>query len=164
MARNEMHVRAPVEAVFDLLCTGRRYAEWVVGAKRIRSVDADWPRPGSRFHHTVGFGPLKLDDSTSVVSVDAPRRIVLDARARPLGRATVAVELEEHDGGTRVVMYEELARAPQLVKRAVDWMIHLRNTEGLRRLSTLFETESAGHLNPAPPPGPGPVRRRGRPT
>lgn len=143
MARNETVVDASPEHVFDFLATGRRYADWVVGAKRVRSVDPDWPRPGSKFHHTVGVGPLKIDDSTSVVSVDAPRRIVLDARARPMGRAKVELHLEPHDGGTRVVMHEELAGVPQVVKRAVDWMIHLRNVEGLRRLRTLCEGSRA---------------------
>jgi uncharacterized protein YndB with AHSA1/START domain len=140
MARNETVVRAPRDKVFEVFATGRRYADWVVGAKRVRIVEDDWPRPGSQFHHTVGVGPIKIRDTTKVVSVDPPRRIVLDARARPLGRAVVDLELEEADGGTRVIMKEELARAPELLKMAVDWMIRLRNVEALRRLRTICES------------------------
>lgn len=142
MATNATTICASPETVFRLLATGHCYAEWVVGAKRIRSVDPHWPQPGSEFHHTVGVGPLKLNDRTRVVAVDPPRRLVLDACARPLGRATVALHLEEVASGTRVTMREELGLAPGAVKRAADRMIQLRNARGLRRLGKLCEPQS----------------------
>ena len=40
MAVNDITIDAPPEKVFALLADGRQYAEWVVGAKRIRDVDA----------------------------------------------------------------------------------------------------------------------------
>ena len=70
------------------------YAYWVVGSKRIRDADASWPAPGSRFHHTVGVGPLTVDDHTESLAADRPRRLVLRANARPLGVAKVEIELE----------------------------------------------------------------------
>ena len=139
MACNETHVDVPRERVFELLADGRRYADWVVGADRVRSVEPGWPAPGSKFHHTVGAGPVKLNDSTSVLEVDAPKRILLDARARPLGRARVDIELQEHEGGTLVVMREELASGPALLKRLTDPLIRLRNVEALRRLKEIVE-------------------------
>ena len=139
MACNETQVDVPPERVFALLADGRRYADWVVGADRVRSVEPEWPAPGSKFHHTVGAGPIKIDDSTAVLELDEPRRIVLDARARPLGRARVDIELQAQNGGTLVVMREELANAPRLLQRLTDPLIRLRNVEALRRLKDLVE-------------------------
>jgi uncharacterized protein YndB with AHSA1/START domain len=139
MACNETQVDVPPERVFELLADGRKYADWVVGADRVRSVEPEWPNPGSKFHHTVGVGPIKINDSTSVLEVDAPNRIVLDARARPLGRARVDIELRAQDGGTLVVMREELADGPRLMQRLTDPLIRVRNVEALRRLKDLVE-------------------------
>ena len=57
-----------------------RYGDWVVGSKRIRAADASWPAPGSRFHHTVGVGPLSLDDHTESLEADAAMRCCACAR------------------------------------------------------------------------------------
>ena len=41
-------VAAPAEAVWAVLADGWQYATWVVGASRVRAVDAGWPRAGTR--------------------------------------------------------------------------------------------------------------------
>ena len=51
------------EEVFDVLNDGWSYPLWVVGASRIRDVDAGWPGPGSKLHHSFGVWPLLIDDS-----------------------------------------------------------------------------------------------------
>lgn len=137
MAVNEIHIDASPEEVFALLADGKRYADWVVGAKYIRSVDPDWPAPGSKFHHTIGVGPIEIKDSTQVRSVDAPSCLVLEARLRPLGRATVKLEVEPADGGSLVRMTEEPINLPTIVKRVLDPPILARNAEALRRLRHL---------------------------
>lgn len=136
------HTSAPPEAVFGVLADGCRYADWVVGAKKIRDADASWPEPGSRFHHTVGIGPLTIDDSSSVEEVDPPRSITLKVRARPAGVGRVRVELSPaEDGGTDITMSEEAvsglaARIDNPVQRA---LLKGRNIEALRRLANLAE-------------------------
>lgn len=136
MARNDTFIEATVAEVFAVLADPYRYDDWVVGAKEIRSADASWPTPGSVFHHSVGVGPLSVRDNTKCVEVDPPNRIVLEARARPLGRARVEVLLAPEATGTRVTI-DEVGTSPLLVRvlnPLLDPLIHARNAESLRRL------------------------------
>lgn len=139
MAANEIVVGVAPEAVFAAFACGERYADWVVGAKRIRSVDADWPAVGSRLHHTVGIGLLEVKDNTEVLAVQAPRHIVLLARFRPIGRARIELTVTEEAEGCRVRMVENLIRAPQWLSKAVDASIYARNAAALHRLRDLLE-------------------------
>src|SRR5215216_93481 len=104
MARNVAHFGVPPERVWEVLADPRCYPRWVVGAKRFRAADPDFPAPGTRFHHAVGLGPLELKDHTQVVAFEAPRRVVLKARARPMGTATVTIEVRPEDGGSNVTL------------------------------------------------------------
>jgi uncharacterized protein YndB with AHSA1/START domain len=139
MAINSIHIDASPDEVFAFFADGSTYADWVVGAKRVREVEPAWPDPGSRFHHSVGVGPLTLDDRTKVLEVTPPRRLVLDARAFPVGRARVELVVEPDGTGTSVSMDEELMGVPAVVNRLFDPAIHVRNTESLRRLRTAVE-------------------------
>ena len=122
-----------------MLADPSSYGHWVVGSKRIRDADASWPTPGSRFHHTVGVGPIAVDDHTESLAADPPRRLVLRAKARPLGLAKVEIELEPAPGGTCVTLRENptgvqkpLAYFPPL--QLLAW---LRNAESLARIERL---------------------------
>jgi uncharacterized protein YndB with AHSA1/START domain len=151
MARTEAVIPAPPEDVFAVLADPRSYGDWVVGSQTIRGVEGDWPSLGSRFHHRVGVGPLTIADHTEVLEVDPPRRLLLDARAQPLGRAHVLLELTPQNGVTRVTMTETPGdRKSRLVagNRVGDALIGLRNTVSLRRLARLATERRA-----ASPPG-----------
>lgn len=140
-----MHLDAAPEAVFDVLADARRYADWVVGAKHIRDVDGNWPEPGSRFHHRVGFGPIDVADSTVVEVIEPPRRLVLRARARPAGIARVSLELAPGaGGGTDVEMREDVISpiASRLDNPGLQALIRLRNRKSLRRLERAARTGS----------------------
>jgi uncharacterized protein YndB with AHSA1/START domain len=141
MARNETVIDVEPQRVWDVLADGRLYGHWVVGSSEIRSVDPQWPAPGSRFHHTVGFGPLKLADNTEVEQAREPVRLQLRAKARPLGVARVVMELNPHARGTRVVMIEDAGN--RLTALVFNPLTHLlvrgRNVESLRRLKELSE-------------------------
>lgn len=137
MAVNETHVEATPEDVFAFLADGKRYADWVVGAKYIRSVDPDWPAVGSRIHHTIGVGPIELSDSTKVRAVDPPNHLSLEARLRPIGRAAVKLEVVAAEGGSLVRMTEEPIGLSRFVRRVLDPPILVRNAEALRRLKKL---------------------------
>jgi uncharacterized protein YndB with AHSA1/START domain len=130
----------PPEAVWSILADGWRYADWVVGAKAIRDVDADFPAPGTKLHHRFGVGRFTVDDSTVVEEAEAPRRIVLRARARPAGVARVIVDLEPTpDGGTQIHIVEHPTSG--LAKMIDNPMfragVAARNLEALRRLKRL---------------------------
>ncbi len=139
MARNQRFMPVPPQAVFDVLSDPGSYGYWVAGSKEIRDADPEWPEPGSRFHHTVGFGPLTIRDHTTAEESERPRRIVLRAKARPLGTAKVTLELEARDGGTEVTMTEDAGDAVSLVffGPATHLLTRWRNAESLMRLEEL---------------------------
>jgi hypothetical protein len=125
------------EAIFAVLADGWLYASWVVGASHIRKVDDGWPQPGTRIHHAVGVWPLPIKDTTSVIRMEPNRLLELDARAWPLGRARVLIELEPAENGrTRIRMTEKVVAGPgTLIPEAVqDPLLRARNRESLRRL------------------------------
>ena len=139
MARTERLIPASPERVFAVLADPESYGYWVVGSDTIRDADPGWPAPGSRFHHRVGWGPLKVSDDTEVVSVDAPNCLELQARARPLGTARILLRLERRGGGTLVTMIED--PGDPLTWLVFNPLTHLlvryRNAESLRRLDEL---------------------------
>jgi NAD(P)-dependent dehydrogenase (short-subunit alcohol dehydrogenase family)/uncharacterized protein YndB with AHSA1/START domain len=142
MARNRVHIDAAPEDVFAVLSNPYCYPEWVVGAAGVRDHDESFPEVGSRFHHEVGTWPLNLKDHTEVVEVEPPHRIVLKAKARPLGTATIAIDLEESAGGTELSMDEHPGdRLTSLVagNPLADTALRVRNAEALARLKRLVE-------------------------
>ena len=143
MATTTAHVAASPERVFAVLSDPRSYEYWVVGSKEIRHWDPDFPAKGTRFHHTFLIGPLPIRDSTSVLEVDPPRRLLLRARARPTGVAHVALDLEPRDGGTQVSITEWPVEglAARLHNPLQDKLVQKRNVESLRRLKRLAERD-----------------------
>jgi uncharacterized protein YndB with AHSA1/START domain len=129
------------EEVFAVLEDGWLYPQWVVGAARMRAVDDAWPQPGSRLHHSVGPWPLLIDDTTSVLEYEPPRRMVLQARAWPAGEARVEITVEPTPDGCLLRIAEDASRGPAtLIPPALRRpMLHWRNTEALRRLALMAE-------------------------
>ena len=144
MARTSTEIAVPPSAVFAVLADGHDYDEWVVGAKHIRDVDAGWPEPGTKIHHTVGFGPFELKDETVVEEVDTDRRLVLKAKARPAGIARIVMTLEPTASGTKVVMEEAPISgfAKAIHNPVLDGVLKKRNDEALRRLKEHAEEEA----------------------
>ena len=131
----------PPAAVWDALADAGTYGDWVVGSRRIRAADPAWPAPGARFHHTVGLGPLSLDDHTESLEADPPSLLRLRAKARPLGTAQVTLELTPSQGGTFVRMTENPDGLSAVL--GINPLVHLltmaRNAESLRRLERIAE-------------------------
>jgi uncharacterized protein YndB with AHSA1/START domain len=146
MATNERFMPVPPEAVWDALADPGGFGYWVVGSKEIRDADADWPAPGSRFHHTVGFGPMTIRDHTVALEARRPSLLRLRAKARPLGTAQVTLTMTPQDGGTCVRMTENpdgltswLALNP-----LVQVLTRGRNAESLMRLEELAMRHAGG--------------------
>ena len=147
MARNRVHIQASPEEVFAVLSDAERYPEWVVGAAGIRDQDEDFPAVGSRFHHKVGSWPIGLKDHTEVLESDPPRRLALKAKARPLGTATIEIELRASAAGTEVLMEEGPGdRLTSLVagNPVADQVLRVRNAEALARLKRVVEGTPEG--------------------
>jgi uncharacterized protein YndB with AHSA1/START domain len=140
VSTTQLWVRAPAETVFDVLMDPRCYPRWVVGAHAIRDVDADWPKEGSSFHHSVGVRPFRIHDSTTLERVQRPGLVELRARAWPLGEAHVRIEPVPRGDGTLVTMKEVPVEGPgALIRAPAEAITTLRNRVSLRRLRRLAE-------------------------
>lgn len=129
------------QAVLDVLSDGWTYATWVVGASRVRDVDADWPTTGSQIHHSVGAWPLLLDDTTTVEEQVPGHSLQLEVRAWPTGEGRVLLEVLPHGDGCEVRITEDVVGGPAVLipAPARNAMLHWRNGETLRRLAFLAE-------------------------
>lgn len=145
MSTNRMRIDAPAESVFAVLADPHTYRDWVAGCDNIRAAEGDWPAVDSKFHHTVGIGPLKVRDNTKVLSVVPGRRLVLEARARPAGVVEVIFELEPHGEATEVTIIEYPVRgfANAVHNPLLNGLIFLRNAETLRRLNKVVQQRQA---------------------
>ncbi|MDQ4048846.1 MAG: SRPBCC family protein [Actinomycetota bacterium] len=141
MGRTTLTIDAPPARVFDVLSDPESYGVWVVGSKQVRDADADFPAPGSRFHHTVGFGPITVSDHTVVEEMKRPQRIKLRAKARPLGTTHVTLELKRKGRSKTEVTMTEGPADPLSALVFYHPLTHLlvrgRNDESLRRLAEL---------------------------
>ncbi|MEO5711723.1 MAG: SRPBCC family protein [Nocardioidaceae bacterium] len=141
MTTNTRVLATTPERVWDVLSDGWLYPLWVVGATRMRAVDAAWPEVGAKIHHSVGVWPAVLDDDTEVLECEPGRFLRLRARGWPLGEAEVALRLTAQGAGTLVSIDEEAVSGPGVLLpgplKAVS--IKIRNVESLRRLAFLAE-------------------------
>jgi uncharacterized protein YndB with AHSA1/START domain len=144
MAENHAYIDAPPDAVFDVLADPYTYADWVVGASKIRGQEGNWPEPGSKFHHTQGAFGVGLKDSTSSIAATRPRQLVMEVRFRPLMIGKVEMRLRPRGRGTHVTMIEYAIDGPiaRIYNPVFDRAIWARNIESLRRLRKLAEEGS----------------------
>ncbi|MGV0793559.1 SRPBCC family protein [Mycolicibacterium sp. XJ1819] len=133
------------QQVWDVLADGWTYSQWVVGNSRMRAVDADWPAPGSKIHHTIGIWPVAINDETVVESCTPLEELVLHARGRPFGGARITMRLHDIDGGCRIEMAEVPVGGPlNLFPRRIALAAAFpRNRECTWRLAALAERRTA---------------------
>ncbi len=145
MNQTERRLPCTCEEVFAVLADGWLYATWVVGASRIRDVDASWPAQGARIHHSVGSWPLLIDDYTEALLSEPPRLLRLRARTWPVGEATVTITLEANGPGTVVRIDEDITAGPaRLVPTPLRHsFLRARNRETLLRLEMLAVGQAA---------------------
>ena len=149
MARNSITISATPETVFDVLDDAYAYPRWVVGARRVRSVDATWPAVGSQFHHAIGTALGELHDSTQVIERDRPRHVVLEVRFRPTGVASVAIDVAPDGSGSVVTLDESPIAGPAtwVPRILVEPILTLRNALSLQRLRHEVETSRSRMTN-----------------
>ncbi|MEU0539981.1 SRPBCC family protein [Nocardia sp. NPDC005978] len=140
MAEVTVLIPASAERIFAVLADGWSYGHWVVGSTHMRDVDPDWPRVGTRIEHSIGAWPLMVQDATTVLSVEPPRLLELEARFWPFGRARIRLELHREGlASTRVRMVERVSRGPaHLIPAPLQaLLLGPRNRESLTRLTDL---------------------------
>jgi Polyketide cyclase / dehydrase and lipid transport len=137
------------EQVFAVLNDGWTYPIWVVGASRMRDVDAGWPAPGTKLHHSFGVWPVLIDDSTEVLELERGKRLVLEARGWPVGKARVEITVEANGDGSLVTIAEDATGGPvRLVPEPVrQATIDFRNRETLRRLAYVAEGRASNQAD-----------------
>ena len=141
MSVNVRQMNCSPDDVFAVLADGWLFPTWVVGASRMRDVDEAWPAKGSKLHHSFGVWPLLIDDETTVLEWDPPRRMVIQPAGWPIGEARVTVEARPRGEGCVVRITEEAVRGPGALVPApiMDAALHVRNVETLRRLAFIAE-------------------------
>jgi hypothetical protein len=141
MSSNARVIACRPSAVFEVLADGWLFPVWVVGASRMRDVDADWPAPGSRIHHSFGVWPALIDDETVVLEWDPPRHMVIRPKGWPLGEAEVSIDVRPRGSGCVVRIREYAVAGPGRLAPPIlmDPVLHFRNTETLRRLAFVAE-------------------------
>lgn len=136
-------IEAPPEEVWEALVDVRTYPDWLIGARKIRSIDDGWPAPGTAFHHTVGLvGPLTISDRTLSEGADPNRSLWLDVRARPLVHGKVRFELRPTPKGTEVKMEEHAVGIHRLFAPVMDPLAAARNRGSLEKLKKLVGERS----------------------
>jgi uncharacterized protein YndB with AHSA1/START domain len=136
----EQSFEIPSTEVFAVLIDPTTFPDWLVGTKRIREVSTDWPEPGSYFTHTVGFGPLKIPDRTTLRDVESPRLLVLYVRARPLIEAVVRFDVIANGLNCILQMSETPAGGYKIVAPLARPLIKARNERSLRRLKQVIDS------------------------
>jgi uncharacterized protein YndB with AHSA1/START domain len=142
MARNTIYIDAPVENVYATLLDPYCYPGWVVGTKKIRSVDPEWPEPGSSFHHKVRVAGR---DRSEMLAKEPNKRVDLKVFARPLLVAVVGLQIAPEGSGTRFWITEEPApdTAMRRLRYLIDPIVHVRNAVGLKSLKKLVEERAS---------------------
>ena len=136
------HVDAPAQAVWAVLADGWLYANWVVGASRVREVDVTWPAVDSALAHSFGIWPAVVNDESRVLESQEPTFLAIQAKGWPMGEARVELSLDAWaDETCDVTIAEDAVVGPgTLVPRPVRQpLIAARNKEALRRLALIAE-------------------------
>ena len=141
MSSNVRAMNCSPESVFAVLGDGWLFPSWVVGASRMRQVDADWPMEGSKLSHSFGVWPALIDDDTTVLEYDFPRRMVMQPKGWPIGEARVTIDVKPRGRGSVVRIQEDAVEGPGafVPKPLLDVGLHIRNVETLRRLAFIAE-------------------------
>jgi uncharacterized protein YndB with AHSA1/START domain len=100
-------ITASPEQAFAVLVDPTTYPRWLIGATAIRDVDETWPSRGSAFHHVVGWGRIRIADSTEVLDIEYGALLRLNVRARPWISAIATFRMFGGDDSCVVTLEEE---------------------------------------------------------
>ncbi len=139
-------IEAAPSDVFAVLQDPATYPLWVIGARRLREADEEWPAVGSALHHELGaLGVTVIRDVTVVRTSEPDALLELEAKLRPVGVVIVRLRLTPIDIGTVVTMEERPVDGPvdQVHNPLITWGLYLRNRWALHRLGRLAAGRAA---------------------
>ena len=129
--------------LFASLVDPHIYPHWLIATKNIREVSLDWPSPGSYFKHTVGFGPIAIPDRTTLRDVEAPHRLTLFVRARPVVEAVVHFDVTSSGKTCMLRMTETPTGIYKLIAPLTRPLIRARNDQSMQRLAAFIKARHA---------------------
>jgi uncharacterized protein YndB with AHSA1/START domain len=143
-ASAETWIAAPPAAVFPWLLEPERIGRWVGGTLECRALDGAPLGQGGRIHHVVQQAGRRLEIDIVIVECEPPAHLVLDQAISGLFDMTMTQNLEERDGGTRLLT--ELAAelrsiTARLAAPLVAPQVKAKLEEDLERLKGLVEAE-----------------------
>lgn len=138
----EATLPAPADVIYGVLTDPETYPDWLVGADHMRSVDPDFPRPGSRFDHSVGAGPLTVDDQTEALAADEGRRLKLRVHAG-IFQAEVEFRLLPRGAEATLVRFSERPTGLfGVLTPLLRPTLHARNAASLKRLRDVLASDA----------------------
>ncbi|WP_372348448.1 SRPBCC family protein [Streptomyces sp. KL116D] len=145
MARRHRMIKASTSTVWDVLCDGNRYADWVVGTSSSRPVSGTWPEVGAILEYRISLGPARLTNETVVRHCEQGTLLELEAKAGPLGTARISLDLRPWGEHCLVTVDEHPLHgaAGALHNVGVEAVIQLRHRSMLARLARVCEAEQA---------------------
>ncbi|WP_409329481.1 SRPBCC family protein [Trujillonella humicola] len=139
-------IEAAPHDVFAVLQDPATYPLWVIGARRLRRTEGNWPSVGATLHHELGaLGVTVIRDVTVVRAAEPDTLLELEAKLRPVGVVVVRLRLTPIDVGTVVTMEERPVDGPvdQVHNPLITWGLQLRNRWALHRLARLARGRAA---------------------
>lgn len=136
----EVRVTIPLapEAVWDILADPTTYPDWLAGAQRIRHVDSQFPKAGTKFDHEVGPAEeVTVADDTRSLGAHRPDRLDLEVHAGPM-QGVVEFHLQAASAGTEVCMREMPIGAARAAMPVLRLLLYLRNKGSLERLRARY--------------------------
>lgn len=127
--------------VFEVLADGWVFPTWVVGASRMRDVEEGWPEAGTQLAHSFGVWPVMINDETTSIEWDPPRRVVFSPQGWPIGEALVEIDVKPRGDGCVVRIKEKAVAGPgaMVPPWLLDIFLFARNKETLQRLAYIAE-------------------------
>ena len=142
MAVHHQLIRRPPHVVWAVLADPACYGEWVVGPTGSVPLDRTWPAVGSRLCYTVRLGPWSAQGITTVRRQESGSELELEASFKPLGTATIFLQLRPWGEEETLVICDEhplRGLGGTLHNAASEALLLLRHRGMLARLARFVE-------------------------
>lgn len=98
--REQFHIDAAIEAVWDLAVDVQRFVEWRSGLVEVKDATGKLDRVGASYSPVLRFAGRKLDGHFEVTRVEKPNLLEEKGTSPGGGKATATLKLERAGSGT----------------------------------------------------------------
>jgi carbon monoxide dehydrogenase subunit G len=100
--REEFHVDAPAEAVWDLVTDTQRLVEWQSGLVEVKDATGKLDRVGAAFSPVFRFAGRRLEGRFEVTQIEKPNLLEMKGTSPGGGKATQTLKLDGAGPGTDI--------------------------------------------------------------